>query len=489
MNFRAIHLILLSLCGAFCCYAAEELATIQLSNGKFKTYPQLLKDSHLPGISLVVVDNYEVVFTYAGGLKDTAGVDQVDSNTSFNAASISKPVVATLAVMLAEQGNLDLEAPVSQYIKTWSFPGTDITRRKDVTLAQLLTHTAGTSHSGYASHYRGDLIPTTVDTLNHYKNEAIAVTFEPGTSWKYSGGGFLIAQLVLEEVTGQPLAALAEAMLFQPLGMTHSTFYQHGDAKFPLNVAKAHGNDNNVISTGLPICPQAACGLWTTATDMALLAIDIQKALTGRKTQVISTQVAQKLIKIQSSELTGGWSLGWMRNSAVGNLDWFSHSGYNHGTGGLIMASVENGRGIFVFGNGDYRARVLAIDQIVASVSKTLGWKKPLVPTREKITTCFFDQLVGEYENLTPHHFSPFAKKVTIEQQGNHLVLINSVSPSSPLAITFTAKDKFRVDQLVNSQLGFMMDTQGQSYITFEQPGHVSKALRKLVKKSGIPAN
>lgn len=488
MNFRNINLILLLLFCTFCSYAAGDFATVQLKSGEAKSYQQLLKDNGLPGISLAVVENYKVIFAFAGGLKDAVTMQQVDLNTSFNAASISKPVVATLAVILAEQGRLDLDAPVSKYLKTWTIPGSDFTQHHAITLRHLLTHTAGTSHSGYASNYSGEVIPTTMQTLRSYKNEAIAVTFEAGTSWKYSGGGFLIAQLVLEDVTGKTLAKLAEDMLFTPLGMKHSTFYQHGHANFPLNVAKAHNNNREVISTGIPVCPQAACGLWTNASDMALFTIEIQNALAGKNTKVITTKVAKQLIAIQTTELSGGWSLGWMRNAAVGNLDWFSHSGYNHGTGGLIMATVNNGRGIFVFGNGDYRARVSTIDQIVASVTTTLGWKKSIVPTKEKIAKDFVDHLVGEYENLTPHHFSPFAKKVRIEKQGDHLVLINSESRSDPLPIIFTAKNKFRVDELVNSQLGLMIDAQGLIYITLEQPDTslVSNALRKLPKGNEI---
>ena len=488
MNFRNINLILLLLFCTFCSYAAVDLATVQLKNGESRSYQQLLKDNGLPGISVAVVENYKVIFTFAGGVKEAGKMEQIGPNTSFNAASISKPVVATLAVMLAEQGKLDLDAPVSKYLKTWTIPESDFTQNHAVTLRHLLAHTAGTSHSGYASNYAGEVIPTAVQTLRSYKNEAIAVTFEPGTSWKYSGGGFLIAQLVLEDVTGKSLATLAEEMLFKPLGMKHSTFSQHGHANFPMNVAKAHNNNKEVISTGIPVCPQAACGLWTNASDMALFAIEIQKALAGKHTKVISAKVAPQLIAIQTTELTGGWSLGWMRNAAVGNLGWFSHSGYNNGTGGLIMATTENGRGIFVFGNGDYRARVSTIDQIVASVTTTLDWKKDIVPTKENIAKDFVDHLVGEYENLTPHHFSPFAKKVTIEKQGDHLVLINSESGNDPLPIIFTAKNKFRVNELVNSQLGLMIDAQGLIYITLEQPGStvMSKALRKRPKGNEI---
>jgi CubicO group peptidase (beta-lactamase class C family) len=463
-------------------HANEALSQVRLNDGSLKNYEQLLKANKLAGISVAVVDNYEVIFSFAGGRKGFATKDNIDINTSFNAASISKPVVATLAVMLAEQGKLDLDAPVKSYLKSWKIPESNRNKDKAITLRHLLTHTAGTGHSGYGSKYLGDTIPTTTETLNTYKNEKISIDFVPGESWKYSGGGFLIAQVALEDITGKSIAKLGEEMLFSPLKMKNTTFYQHGHPKFPSNVAKAHNNKQEVISTGIPICPEAACGLWTNAMDMAKFAIEIQKALSGADSKVISASAAQELIQFQTTMLSGGWSLGWMRNLAVGNLDWFSHSGYNNGTGGLIMATKENGRGIFIFGNGAYRARVSTINQIVSSVTGSMGWKKEIEATTESPSKDLVERIVGNYENLTPHHFSPFAKSVRIEKQGGILVLQNSENQSKPLPLIHIGKGKFRVDQLVNSQIGVHVNKSGSVYLTLEQGDTklVSKALRKL---------
>ncbi|MEX2962303.1 serine hydrolase domain-containing protein [Microbulbifer sp. TYP-18] len=482
MTIKIICMTLLCLSFTWYSHANEAISKVHFKGGESKTYEQLLTDNELAGISVAVVDDYEVIFSFAGGKKDFTTKSDVDNNTSFNAASISKPVVATLAVMLAEQGELDLDAPVISYLKSWKMSESDLDKGKAITLRHLLTHTAGTSHSGYGSKYLGDIIPTTAETLDTYKNEKITISFEPGSNWKYSGGGFLISQIALEDITGKSIAKLAEAMLFTPLGMESTVFYQHGQSKFPSNVAKAHNDKREVISTGIPICPEAACGLWTNAMDMAKLSIEIQKALSGVSTKVISRVVAQELIKIQTTKLSGGWSIGWMRNLAVGNLDWFSHSGYNNGTGGLIMATVENGRGIFIFGNGAYRARLSTIDQIVSSVIDSMGWKKDIEATVETPSKGLVKSIVGNYENLTPHHFSPFAKRVRIEEQDGILVLLNSQNEIKPLPLIHIGKDKFRVDQLVNSQIGFLVDKSGAVYLTLEQTDTelVSKALRKL---------
>jgi CubicO group peptidase (beta-lactamase class C family) len=485
MNIKNISVILFCLVATLNAHANETLARVYLKDGSSKDYDQLLKDNKLAGISVAVVDNYEVVFSHVGGLKDVNTTNKVDTNTAFNAGSISKPIVATLAAMLAEQGKLDLDEPVITYLKSWEIPQSKFTKNKAITLRNLLTHTAGTSHSGYSSKYLGDVIPATTETLNQYKNEKIEITFEPQSNWEYSGGGFLIAQLVLEDITGKSIAKLGEEMLFNPLGMKSTVFYQHGHPKFLSNVAKAHNNNRDVISTGIPICPEAACGLWTNAEDMAKFAIEIQKALLGNNTKVISKNVAQNLIAIQTTQLSGGWSLGWMRNVAEGNLDWFSHSGYNHGTGGLIMATVAKGRGIFVFGNGAYQARVKSINQVVSSVVNSLDWKKEINAVAQPPSKDLFDLVVGDYENITPNHFSPFAKRVKLEKQGKNLVMINSDTQANPLRLIHVGKNKFRIDQLVNSQIGFLIKSRDSIFLTLEQSGTalVSKALRKQVKK------
>ena len=474
------YFILFSLLFSIPTAAAQTQSMVVDDNGNALSYQALLEKNELAGLSIAVVDNFDVIHSFAGGHKDYSSKEAVDANTAFNAASISKPVVATLAVMLAAHGKLDLDSDVNRYLKRWTLPDSDF--GKKVTLRQLLSHTAGLDHSGYSSHYLGDKIPTTVDTLNTYKNQAISMKYQPGTNWQYSGGSFLIAQLVLEDATGKSLAALSEDMLFAPLGMANTTFYQHGHKRFPSNVAKAHDGAREVIATGIPICPEAACGMWTNALDFAKFSIEIQNALARRPTKVISPQMADALIDIHTTTLSGGWSMGWMRNLAQGNLDWFSHSGYNNGTGGLAMATTEGGKGIFVFGNGAYRARVNTINQLVAAVVGSLGWKKELVSASQAPSPSIVETLVGEYENLTPHHFSPFAKKVKIEKRGNTLFLINSQNNSSGLPLVHTGDNKFKVDELVNSQIGLRKGKGDQVFITLEHTELqlVSDALKKI---------
>lgn len=420
----------------------------------------ILQEHNLPGISVAVVDDYKIVAVRAAGLKDVALGLPVDENTAFSAASISKPVSALVAAMLAEKGMLDLDAPVSRYLKRWQLPEADFAGDAPITLRHLFSHTAGTSQSGFADYFPGDTIPTLIDSLNGKYlgrgDDPIKLMWAPGSRFKYSGGGYVIAQVAMEDATGKPLAALAAELLFEPLGMVHTTMYQNGHPAFPANVAKAYNLDRSPAGPGgVPIYAQtAAAGMWTTPTDMAKLMIEIQKALAGEATEVISRSVAQETTRVHTLLKAGGWSAGWMRHLADGNLDWFSHSGYNTGIGGQVMATMEGGRAIAVFGNGVHRVRVPAIEAVIKSVIEARGWAQPLITASTDVPKGAKGRLIGHYRNINQGFFSPFHEVVTIFEEDGKLMLDNSLGGRAPYELVHVGEGRFRIDAFVNAALG-----------------------------------
>ena len=237
----------------------------------------------LVGLSAVVFENYQIVWTKTWGHKAINMDEKIDPQTAFSTASISKAITATLFVLLEEKGLIDLEAPVNDYLQRWKLPENEFTKKVPVTFRHLLSHTAGTTQHGFADFYAGDEVPTILESvqgkLPRY-DKPIEVVFEPGTQWSYSGGGYTLAQMALEDHLGKSLAELAAAYIFQPLGMQNTTMHQDGDAGFLSNVAKVHNEQGEVIKTGIPICPQtAASAMWSTPTDMAIFMIEIQVSL------------------------------------------------------------------------------------------------------------------------------------------------------------------------------------------------------------------
>lgn len=454
------------------------------------SYDDFLKHYKVPGLSFAVVDNYQVVYSHTAGLKETGTQNKIDSNTAFSTASISKPVTATIVAMLAEQGKLELDAPVSQYLRRWSIPTSQFTQNKPITFRHLLTHTAGTSQGGFADFNLGDDIPTPIESLNGIKlpryNSPISVNFTPESDWEYSGGGYVIAQIAIEDITGKSLQQLAEDMIFTPLNMQHTTMFQNGHPKFLSNVAKAHDGHQKVMKDGIIICPQIApSGMWSTAIDMAKFTIEYQKALAGKPTKVISKWVAEATTKVHSLKKVGGWSAGWMRMEAKGNLDWFSHGGSNTGTGGHVMSTMQGGKGIIVFINALTPQRNPAIDALIDSIISLMNWRQTVdssqsIPDKNLIT-----KMLGRY-------LSPFDQIITIKKQGDNLIYNNPLQIGGGNfqgKMFYQGEGKFALEN--NSNLFGIENSpkDKQAYLTVYRAGTSLKdfAMRKLAYNEVLP--
>ncbi|NVJ97489.1 MAG: beta-lactamase family protein [Alphaproteobacteria bacterium] len=448
----------------------------------------MMADHNLAGFSYAVVDNYQIVETGAYGVRQAGQPARVDGHTAFSAASISKAITGMIAAMLAEKGQIDLDAPVSGYLKRWQLPQSAYTRETPITLRHLLTHTAGTSQSGFADFFPGDDIPTLVESLNGEKLERykkpIEVMWQPGSRFKYSGGGFVIAQVAIEDVTGKSLADLAAELIFEPLGMADSTMHQNGHPRFLQNVSSAHNDDLSLVGAGgVPIYPQtAASGLWTTPTDMAKLVIDIQKALADGGGRVISRAVAREVTRVQTLLKAGGWGLGWMRFEKFGNLDWFSHSGFNSGIGGLVVATMEDGRAIALFGSGTPRVRLPVMDAVMKHVMESRQWRTDL-PEKAGPRAAVKDRLVGYYRNINTGYFSPFNTVVRIFETDGVLMIDNSLGAQAARALVHMGGGTFRVSGFRGKAFGAYRKG-GKEYLAFYHPDVVGAgiALEKMAE-------
>ena len=155
--------------------------------------------------------------------------ETVDVNTVFQAASLSKWITAWGVMALVQEGKIDLDAPVGSYLTRWALPASKFDNSK-VTVRRLLSHTAGLSDGlGYAGFAPDAVVPSLEESLRRPDADpgvggVIGVGFEPGSDWKYSGGGYAILQLLIEEVSGESFAAFMQRVVFQPLGMVRSSY-------------------------------------------------------------------------------------------------------------------------------------------------------------------------------------------------------------------------------------------------------------------------
>ena len=445
-----------------------------------KTVEEVMELSGLKGLSVAVVEDYEIIWLETWGVKETNTLDSLDTQTAFSTASISKGVTATLLAILEDKGHIDLSAPVSKYLRRWELPENDFTKETLITLEHLLSHTAGTTQHGFADFYEGDTIPTIVQSLQgklpRY-DEEISVVFKPGTNWQYSGGGYVIAQMAVEDLMGKPLADLAEEYLFAPLGMNRSTMKQPHEHGFLDNVAKAHDEDGNVIRTGIPITPQVApSGLWSTPHDMALLMIEIQKALAGRNTEVISPAAAERVTAIVTTKTMGGWSLGWERMLGFGNREWFSHGGANTGTGGYFYGSMEGGDGIVFFGNGPNDIRIPILDQFRRSIVESHNWRKPLDLNEQDITPAsVLQEVIGTYKHVK------FDVEVQVFEDNGRLIL-NPFFGGIPAKLYYLEGTTFAVEEFPSDLVFQENPADSAFYIAFKRRGFEEEVDYSFIK-------
>lgn len=413
-DFRRIILMLLVLIFGCTSHNSGEASTqkkekaihnLLKNDTTYYSIVEAMEESGLIGLSVAVFEDYKIVWKESWGIKEVGTDEKIDENTAFSTASISKPITATLFAVLEEKGLIDLKAPVSGYLKRWKLPDSKFLKDTVLTLEHLLSHTAGTTQGGFVDFYEGDTIPTIVHSLKGqipgYDTE-IDFVFVPGTWWKYSGGGYVIAQMAIEDHLGRSLAHLAEEHLFMPLGLKNTTMRQPNEEGFPSNVAKAHDENGKTIRTGIPITPQvSASGLWSTPTDMSLFLIEMQNALRNEGNTVISHNVSQRVTEIVTSKVMGGWSLGWERRYGFGNYEWFSHGGANTGIGGHIYGTMDGGYGMAFFGNGPNGNRIPVLDKFKSSIIKAHGWYLPMDRKNEQeVPDDFISWATGNYRDV-----------------------------------------------------------------------------------------
>jgi CubicO group peptidase (beta-lactamase class C family) len=196
----------------------------------------------------------------------------VDANTVFQTASLSKWITAWGVMVLVEQGKLDLDAPVGTYLRRWRLPESEFDN-DHVTARRLLSHTAGlTDGLGYAGFKPGARVQSLEESLTAPADVSpgasgvIRVGYEPGTRWEYSGGGYALLQLLIEELSGEPFEAFMERSIFRQLGMEHSSYrWAPGDGR---TLAASYDVDSRP-ATYYRFAAVAPTSLYTSVSDLA----------------------------------------------------------------------------------------------------------------------------------------------------------------------------------------------------------------------------
>jgi CubicO group peptidase (beta-lactamase class C family) len=349
---------------------------------------------NVPGVSIAVVEKGKIKWAKGYGYANTETGKKVDSNTLFQAGSISKPVAALAALKLFENGSLELDKDVNLYLKNWQVPENRFTETEKVTVEKLLTHTAGMTVHGFPGYLQTDSFPDIIDVLNGNGNtEKIVVDTIPGSIWRYSGGGYTVMEKVVEDVSGLSLEEYMAKNILLPIGMKNSTYQQPVTEEFQSNISAAYDINGEIIDGLWNNYPeQAAAGLWTTPSDLALYVIEIQDILQGKKDGVLTKETVEMML----TKHKNGWGLGPSLQNEADSLI-FGHGGKNAGFTNDMIAYAYQGNGLIVMTNGDNGGKL--ISELKNAVSDYYNWplSKPRTINVIELSETHLNQFAGKY--------------------------------------------------------------------------------------------
>ena len=344
---------------------------------------QLMKLYHVPALSIAVIDNFRIVWAQAYGAVETGSATPVTTHTLFQAGSISKPVAATGALYLVEQGKLSLDEDVNRKLKTWKVPDNDFTRGEKVTLRRLMSHTAGLTVHGFPGYDVNAPWPRLVQIFNGEKpaNTApIRVDLVPGTQFRYSGGGVTIEQQLMMDVTGEPFPALMRRIVLDKIGMTDSSYEQPLPPALAARTAAGTYADGRTVHGRWHVYPEmAAAGLWTTPTDLSKFAIEIAFSRQGKSNRVLSQEMTRQMLTPVLDEAGLGF---FLEKNHPGQ---FGHNGDDEGFQALLTMNYESGQGAAMM--ADSENGIAAADLVLRRIAQEYGWKN--VPETGTVAALF----------------------------------------------------------------------------------------------------
>jgi CubicO group peptidase (beta-lactamase class C family) len=431
-----------------------------------------MKQLDVPAVSIAVIENGKIVWARAYGVRDANTQVPATPDTAFQAASISKPVSAMAALKLVEMGKLTLDEDINKKLTSWKLPDNEFTAKEKVTLRRILTHRAGLTVSGFPGYAAGAAIPSTVQVLDGAKpadTSAVRVDVTPQSQSRYSGGGFTIMQLLLEDVSAKPFPQLLEELVLKPIGMKQSAFAQPPSDMIKANIAAAHSPGAKVVNGGFRTYPEfAAAGLWTTPSDLARFAIELQRVNAGATDGVFSPAMAQQMLTLTDDR----WGLGIVLAGAP-NAQRFLHQGANEGFQ-CLMVAYKNGGGAVVMSNSS--AAYPLIQEVMRAIAVEYQWPgyvRPRVTTLE-LPPETLAQYAGFYQ-ASPN------ESMRIQFDGKQLT--GSGSSGNLTLLAGSASTFFSTDG--TAQVDFVKKSNGEiQSLSVRRESSVSPALLRTLEKA-----
>ncbi len=380
------------------------------------------------------------------------------------------------ALKRVEQGKIALDQNINDKLTSWKLPDNEFTAKRKVTLANLLSHTGGLTVHGFPGYAVGEQIPTLPQILDGAapaNTAAVRVDMEPGTKFRYSGGGTTIAQLAIMDIEKKPYPQIAQETVLGPLGMTSSTYSQPLPADTRKNAASGHRGAGKTVEGKIHIYPEmAAAGLWTTPTDLAKFAIEVQLSLAGRSNKVLSKEMTTKMVTPFNSDNVG---MGFFIEKH-GQATYFGHGGADEGFRAQLLAHLDKGYGAAVMVNSDNGE---IMNEIIRAIAKEYQWEDYLPQPLETVSVD--PARLGDY---TGRFLVNPDRVLTVTKENGKLYAEPTLSPKVEL-FALSENEFTRTD--VNVQYAFAKGEDGKAdSVKIRFNGGTNEA-RRLAQDEVIP--
>lgn len=421
-----------------------------------QTLEALMAETGVPAVSIAVINDGRIEWARAWGQADVASGRAATPDTLFQAASISKPVAATAALAMVEDGLLSLDTPVNAALTGWTIAENSFTEGHPVTLRQLLAHTSGLTVHGFPGYADGAPVPTVeqiLDGVPPANTAAVEVDQTPGSAQRYSGGGFTVLQLLMTQTSDQPFAELMQARVLGPAGMTASAYDQPLAESRRALAATGYDGNGEAIRGRFHTYPElAAAGLWTTPSDLARWVLALNDAWAGRSDAVLEQATARAMLTCDE----WGQGLGPVVQETP-ELE-FSHGGANEGYRALVVGLPGRGQGVAIMTNGDNGQAITSAVLLAVADAYGWNWRQPRLITPVTLPAETMAAFAGQYE-AGPE----MLVTLTVSPDGRSLMA--AVPGDQTLEFIPQGDDAF-VDTDGRYRLGFERDAAGEVVAT-----------------------
>jgi CubicO group peptidase (beta-lactamase class C family) len=359
-----------------------------------------LKEYKINGVSVAVVHDGKIDWSKAYGIADIQTGDSVTTETLFQSASIGKLISALAVLRLVKEGKLGLDENVNNKLKRWKIAENQYTADKKVTLRYLLSHSSGlTDEYGFLGYSPHERIPNLLQIINHESpsnaKKSLEIKAKPGEIERYSGGGYLIIQLLIEDITGYGFSDYVNKVIFQPLDMINSTYNFWPDKNPKVKIASGHLNSGKPLrNKRYHIYPElGAAGPWTTAIDLAKVIIEIQKEYHEESELILNKELISEFLNPQINNKGLGVNLKGLNKPEA-----FWHAGQNLGYTGLLYGLIDQKDGAVILINSDGGSKFM--QEFMTSVAQAYEWPVMKSAYFLEIPAQLKVKLIGKYQDV-----------------------------------------------------------------------------------------